>query len=94
VRWASEGPARLLGLYPGKGAIEPGSDADLVVVDPRRETLASSQRMHSRQRHGALEGQRFGFAVHAVYSRGRLVGREGEPVGEPGWGKLVRRAAG
>jgi dihydroorotase len=94
VRWASEGPARLLGLHPRKGAIEPGSEADLVIVDPRRETLASSGRMHSRQRHGALEGQRFGFALHAVYSRGRLVSSAGEPVGPPGWGRLVRRGAG
>jgi dihydroorotase (multifunctional complex type) len=94
VRWASERPARLLGLHPRKGAVEPGSDADLVLVDPRRETLASSRMMHSRQRHDALEGQRFGFALHTVYSRGRLVGSEGEPVGPQGWGRLVRRGGG
>ena len=46
--------------------------------------------MHSRQRHGALEGQRFGFAVRAVYARGELVARGGEPVAAPGRGRLVR----
>jgi dihydropyrimidinase len=85
-----EAPARALGLYPRKGAIEPGADADLVLVDPAGETRVAVARMHSRQRHGALDGQRFGFAVRAVYSRGELVARDGEPVGLPGRGRLVR----
>jgi len=92
ARWVAEGPARTLGLYPRKGAVQPGADADLVLVDPEAETVVSSASMHSRQRHGALEGQRFGFAVRAVYSRGELVARDGEPVGQPGRGRLVRPA--
>lgn len=90
ARWASEGPARGLGLHPRKGAIEPGADADLVLVDPAAETIVRAGAMHSRQRRGALEGQRFGFAVRAVYSRGELVARDGEPVGALGRGRLVR----
>jgi dihydroorotase-like cyclic amidohydrolase len=90
ARWVGEGPARALRLHPRKGAIRPGADADLVLADPNAETLVSSGAMHSRQRHGALEGQRFGFAIRAVYSRGELVARDGEPVGRPGRGRLVR----
>lgn len=90
ARWVAEGPARTLGLRPRKGAIEPGADADLVVVDPGAETAVAAETMHSRQRHGALEGLRFGFAVRAVYSRGELVARDGAPVGRPGRGLLVR----
>jgi dihydroorotase-like cyclic amidohydrolase len=90
VRWVCEAPARALGLYPRKGAVLPGADADLVLVDPNAETVVTAERMHSRQRHGALEGQRFGFAVRAVWSRGELVARDGEPVGAPGRGRLVR----
>ena len=90
VRWASEGPARMLGIHPRKGAIQPGADADLVLVDPAVETVVSAERMHSRQRHGALEGQRFGFAMRAVYSRGVLVAADGEPVRGEGRGMLVR----
>jgi dihydroorotase (multifunctional complex type) len=90
VRWVAEGPARTLGLWPRKGAIEPGADADLALVDPAGETVVSAGRQHSRQRHGALEGLRFGFAVRAVYARGELVARDGEPVGRPGRGRLVR----
>jgi dihydropyrimidinase len=92
VRWASEGPARMLGIYPRKGALQPGSDADLVLADPRGETVVSAERLHSRQRHSALEGQRLGFALRAVYSRGELVSERGEPVGEGGRGRLVRPA--
>jgi dihydroorotase (multifunctional complex type) len=90
ARWVAEGPARTLGLRPRKGAIEAGADADLALFDPRAETVVRADAMHSRQRHGALEGQRFGFAVRAVYARGELVARDGRPVARPGRGMLVR----
>jgi len=90
ARWVAEAPARGLRLHPRKGAIQPGGDADLVLVDPNAETAVSAGAMHSRQRHGALEGQRFGFAIRAVYARGELVARDGEPVARPGRGRLVR----
>ncbi|HKF77396.1 MAG TPA: dihydroorotase family protein [Candidatus Dormibacteraeota bacterium] len=90
ARWVAEAPARALRLHPRKGVIEPGADADLVLVDPAGETRVAVAQMHSRQRHCALDGQRFGFAVRAVYSRGELVARDGDPVGEPGRGRLVR----
>jgi dihydroorotase len=90
ARWVSERPARSLGLHPRKGVIEPGADADLVLADPRAETVVTPDRMHSRQRHGALDGQRFGFAIRAVYSRGELVARDGEPVARPGRGRFIR----
>lgn len=90
ARWVAEGPARTLGLRPRKGAIEPGADADLVLVDPAAETAFRTEAMHSRQRHGALEGRRVGFAIRAVYARGEVVAREGRPVARPGRGRLVR----
>lgn len=90
ARWASEAPARMLGIHPRKGAIQPGADADLVLVDPQAATAVSAERLHSRQRHCALEGRRFGFAVRAVYSRGELVAVGGEPAAAGGRGKLVR----
>jgi dihydroorotase len=89
ARWVAEGPARTLGLHPRKGAIQAGADADLALVDPGGETVVSAETMRSRQRHGALDGQRFGFAVRAVYSRGELVARDGLPVARPGRGRLV-----
>ncbi|HEX2681992.1 MAG TPA: hydantoinase, partial [Candidatus Dormibacteraeota bacterium] len=50
-----------------------GFDADLVIVDPRRKTRVRAARMRSRQRHGALEGMEFDFAIRDVYLRGEPV---------------------
>ena len=87
-RWVSESPAALAGLQRSKGAVEPGFDADLVIVDPKGKTRVSPARMRSRQRHGALEGQEFGFAIKAVFLRGEAVGGARRPRG-----RMVRPAA-
>lgn len=77
----------------GKGAIRPGADADLVLVDPAGRTVATAESMLSRQRHGVLEGMAFDFAIGRVYSRGELVAEGGKVVAAPGRGRLVRPAA-
>lgn len=89
VRWVAEAPARSLGLYPAKGVIEAGSDADLVLVDPHGRTEVSAGRMHSRQRHGVLEGRTFGFAIEGVWLRGTRIVGEGA-ASQPGMGTFVR----
>ena len=82
--WVSQAPAALAGLEQSKGAIAAGFDADLVIVDPRAKTRVGPEQMRSRQRHGALEGHEFDFAIDAVYLRG-------EPPA-PGRGRMVRPA--
>jgi allantoinase len=94
VRWVAEGPARGLGLFPRKGVLQVGADADMILVDPSGETVVRAADMHSRQRHGPLEGRRFGFAIKSVWSRGELVARDGEVIGSPGRGRFVRRSHG
>ena len=84
VPWVTEHPARIFGLHPRKGTIQPGSDADLVLVDPGGRTVARSDQMASRQRYGALEGLEFRFSIRAVYLRG-------EPPTE-GRGEFLRPA--
>jgi len=84
VPWVAEHPARIFGLYPRKGTIQPGSDADLVLVDPNQRTVVKAESMASRQRNGVLEGQEFAFAIRAVYLRG-------EPPA-PGRGQFLRPA--
>ena len=88
-RWVSEGPAFLAGLQETKGAIAPGFDADIVIVDPNRKTLVAPSLMKSRQKHSALDGKEFGFAVRDVFVRGQAVVREGTRVGRP-VGRMVR----
>src|SRR4029077_5723242 len=56
-RWGSSAPAAFAGLENSKGAIAPGFDADIVVVNPNARTRVSSDNMRSRQRRGALEGR-------------------------------------
>jgi allantoinase len=88
-RWVSEGPAALAGLHESKGAIAPGFDADLVIVDPKSTTRVRPALMRSRQRHGAFEGMEFGFAVRDVFVRGRAVVRDGKLAGRSS-GRMVR----
>jgi allantoinase len=88
-RWVSEAPAALAGLRQSKGAVAAGFDADIVIVDPNGTTRVTPSKMRSRQRHGALEGKEFGFAVKSVYLRGEPVGRAGRPRG-----RMVRPAGG
>jgi allantoinase len=77
VNWVSEKPALIFGLHPQKGVIQPGSDADLVLVDPAGKTVVSSDQMVSRQRYGALEGLELSFAINGVYVRGEVPHRGG-----------------
>ncbi|MGH7775939.1 MAG: dihydroorotase [Candidatus Dormibacterales bacterium] len=90
TRWVSWWPARLFGLEGRKGAIEPGADADLVLVDPSGTTVAGPETAFSKQRRSALDGIAFGFSVRAVYLRGMLVARDGRPVPGPARGRQVR----
>lgn len=86
-RWVSSAPAALVGLEESKGAIAPGFDADIVIVDPAGKTSVRAEHMRSRQRHGALQGMAFDFEIDAVYLRGEAV----EPTSKPR-GRMVRPA--
>ena len=87
ARWVSSAPAAFAGLQESKGAIAPGYDADLVIVDPRARTRVAAQRMRSRQRHGVMEGMEFDFAIKDVFLRGESVAHVG-----PVHGRMVRPA--
>jgi allantoinase len=89
LAWAlSEGTARLYGLYPRKGAIEPGADADFTLVDPEATTLVDQARLHSKHPQSPWHGRRLRGAIRGTMVRGELVARAGEPLGEPR-GRLV-----
>ena len=81
VSWVSSAPATFAGLQESKGAIAPGYDADLVIVDPRRKTRVAPEGMRSRQRHGVMEGMEFDFAIEDVYLRGESVADGGSVRG-------------
>jgi len=87
TRWVSSAPAAFAGLQESKGAIAPGYDADIVIVDPRARTRVAAQRMRSRQRHGVMEGMEFDFAIKDVFLRGESVAQGGRVHG-----RMVRPA--
>jgi dihydropyrimidinase len=95
ARWvevASATPARMFGLYPRKGVIQPGSDADVVIYDPAATQVLSAASHHMAVDYSAYEGMQITGRVDTVLSRGRLVIGGGEYHGEAGHGRFLSRA--
>jgi dihydropyrimidinase len=90
----STAPAKIFGLYPRKGTIAVGSDADLVIFDPARSTRLSAGTHHMRVDYSAYEGWEVSGVPTVVLSRGRVVVEHGAFVGRAGHGRFVRRTAG
>jgi len=78
----STGTAKLYGLWPRKGAILPGSDADLTLVDPAGEAYVANGRMHALNPVTTWDGWRLRGRVTASVLRGEVSMKDGEPVGE------------
>jgi dihydropyrimidinase len=95
ARWVeltSTAPARLFGLYPKKGSLLPGADADLVVYDPRRTQTLSVGTHHMAVDYSAYEGMEVTGGVDTVISRGEVVIDHGAFKGRDGHGQFVARA--
>jgi dihydropyrimidinase len=92
VSLISTTPARLFGLYPRKGTIAVGSDADLVVLDPQRHRVIDGAVMESRAGYSAYDGwEVYGWPRFTI-SRGEVVLEDGEVVAAPGRGQWLHRA--
>lgn len=90
VELCATNPSKLFGLDHVKGAIIPGLDADLVIYDPEKEFTVTNEAMHGDTDHTIWEGLKLKGYPEATYSRGRLVYKDGEFLGERGAGKLVK----
>ena len=92
VRLCCSGPARLFGLYPKKGVIAEGSDADLVLIDPGRKTAVSHGMLHENTDYTPYEGLRItGYPVMTL-SRGEIIMRDGHLTGRKGRGRFLKRS--
>lgn len=90
ARLMSTDPARLFGLYPQKGAILPGSDADLLIYDPGVEETIRAEAQHTTGGYTPYEGIKVQGRVRTVVSRGTVLIEDGALHGEPGRGQFVR----
>jgi dihydropyrimidinase len=94
ARWvevASTTPARMFGLYPRKGVVAPGADADIVLYDPRATQVLSAGTHHMNVDYSAYEGFEITGQVRTVLSRGAVVIEGGEYHGHTGHGQFLRR---
>ncbi|MBN1313067.1 MAG: dihydropyrimidinase [Anaerolineae bacterium] len=82
-------PARIFGLYPRKGALQVGSDADVVLYDPEPEGTISHKDLHYVADYSPYEGMRVKGKVQMTISRGEIIYRDGQFLGKPGRGRFV-----
>jgi dihydropyrimidinase len=91
VNAASTQVARMFDLYPRKGAIQPGSDADLVVFDPAYRGVISAKTQHMNVDYSAFEGWKIEGRPSVVTVRGEIAVRDGQFTGNPARGRFLKR---
>jgi dihydropyrimidinase len=91
VQLVSTAPAKLFGLYPRKGTVAVGSDADLIVFDPNEEQIISVKTHHMRVDYSMFEGTRVKGVTKTVLSRGRTIIDNGRFTGKAGAGEFLKR---
>ncbi len=92
VELLSTNPAKYFGLYPRKGTIAVGSDADIVVFDPEKRVTISASTHHSKSDYNLFEGTEVAGSPEVVLLRGRVLVEGDELVAHRGVGEFVRRA--
>jgi dihydropyrimidinase len=91
VELTSTAAAKIFGLFPKKGTIAVGSDADIVIFDPNREQTISSATHHMRVDYSAYEGRKVRGVTEVVLSRGSVIVENGTFKGKAGDGKFLKR---
>jgi len=91
VELCSTTPARMFGLFPRKGTIAVGSDADLVVFDPNAATTLSARTLHMKVDYNPYEGRTVKGSPSLVISNGQVIVDGNSFVGKKGGGRFLRR---
>ena len=91
VELTSTAPAKIFGLFPKKGTIAPGSDADIVVFDPEKKQKLSAKTLHMKVDYNPYEGREVTGVSETVLSRGRVIVENGKFTGKAGSGSFLKR---
>ena len=91
VELTSTSPAKIFGLFPKKGTIAPGSDADIVIFDPNKKHVLSAKTHHMKVDYNPYEGREVTGRVETVLSRGRVIIENDRFVGKTGAGSFLKR---
>ena len=91
VELTSTSPAKIFGLFPRKGTIAPGSDADIVIFDPERTMTLSARTHHMKVDYNPYEGRQVTGVTETVLSRGKVIIDNGQFVGKAGAGSFLKR---
>ena len=91
VRVTAANPAKAWGLYPRKGVMQVGADADIVLVDTRKTDVIRAAGLHSRSQVTPYDGTHVQGLPVMTFVRGKPVARDGEILAPPGWGQPVRQ---
>ena len=91
VKYSSSNPCRMFGLYPEKGSLEPGTDADIVIVDPGAVTEVNGDYIRGASDYSCYEGMKLQGRISRVLLRGEEIVNDGEFLGKRGDGKYLKR---
>jgi len=91
VKLLCENPARIFGMYPKKGTLAIGADADIMIIDPNEKDTISKQNLHSICDYSIFEGFEVSCKIPYVLLRGKILVKDGKFLGEKGYGKFIKR---
>ena len=91
MRLACAGPSRLYGLYPQKGTLQPGADADVVILDPNRTRTLTQTSLHSAADYTCYEGMELAGRIDLVLSHGEVIVQDNQFLGRKGAGRYLKR---
>src|SRR5688572_2713321 len=92
VELTSTSPAKIFGMFPKKGTIAPGSDADIVIFDPEKTTTLSAKTHHMKVDYNPYEGRQVTGVTETVLSRGKVIIEGGTFTGKAGAGSFLKRS--
>ena len=91
VKYSSSEPCRMFGMYPQKGSLEPGTDADIVIIDPEKTTKIDKDYIRGASDYSCYEGMELQGRIEQVFLRGTEIVKDGEFLGKKGDGRYLRR---